>query len=203
MYNKPFSVYHEAQNYMLLIAGPYLVDGKYGSAIHTPNDATNCGNMISLDNHDNDCLGNINLCSDGITLSFWFKGSEQPHNYVFVLLSSNFMIGFNGTGNQLFPLYHLNGQSVGQRNEPGQSSFSLNEWHNIGITYSVSSGFNVYHDGCLQNIAFQSVNASSPFTKVSLSGLTCFLTCANMTYDDLRVYNVKKDERFMYWLWKN
>ena len=168
--------------------------GKHGNAIHLPNAQTYDDNIISLGNHDNDCLGNVILCPKGVTFSIWFKAPAQVHDWPWLLLSSEIRVYMRRLADgRLEPNYAMHAKEYGSKD-----LFTLNEWHLLVLTYH-DLQFKAYQDGCEVPVTFQYDLQIRQFD----FDIGCKLTgnCMIVTVDDFRFWGEEKDSRFVWWLW--
>ena len=172
-----------------------MQSGKYGSGIHLPNWGTIDDNIISLGNHDNDCLGNVMLCPKGVTMSIWFKAPTQAHVWPWILNSPAFRLFVEILSDgRLKPTFGLDGTLYDYQGEP----LTLNEWHLIVYTYK-DLGFNVYIDGCKLPIYFRKILAAQQ--GIYEIGCKLYANCMTLTVDDFRFWGEQKDDHFIWWLW--
>ena len=184
----------------IFFTGPYIVSGKHGNAIFTPNTGTFDDNVIDIGEHQTDCLGKASNCPGGMTFSIWIKLDQQPHQYPTLLDSNNLVIHGYSVVDKFYITNDL-------RNETHKfeykSVLSYNEWHLIAYTYTATAGFQLYMDGCKyppRRISVFSV-AIAP-KSVTLGCRVERAYCSAVNFDDIRVWNEKKDEAFMWLLWR-
>ena len=162
--------------------------------------------MIDLGLHNTDCLGKVELCPNGMTLSFWFKTSVHVSPYVRLVASPSITIDIEPTdpiGSWLY--INLNDDIQGYYFE-GEREISHDTWHNIVFTYSALTKFDVFIDGCPLTKNMVYYNSGGPDTEEATRfQLGCYSgsKCARITYDDLRLWNVLKDKYFIWHLWNN
>ena len=186
----------------IYISGPYTTQGKHGNAIFTPNIGTLDDNVISLGTHENDCLGNIPLCPNGLTLSLWFKAEPQSHPWPHVFSSTYFTVLFNN-GPGVLKLRTLLRNGTHQIWYLDLSIVAPNVWTHFGFTYTANTGINFFQDGCkLTRPKNPQIAEMTPVIKDFELGCTDGAHCAKITYDDFRFWTTAKDEQFMWWLSK-
>ena len=156
-------------------------------------------NYISLGRHTNDCLDNLDFCQDGMTLSLWFKAPVPVGKWVHLLSSTKMLVYFkyeitlqlrieNQYDSTRIRLYYDNMPAV-----------TLNQWHLLSYTYK-QSDLKIYLDGCRVDPIMKLKNQAETVRDFQL-GSTAGGNSLNFNYDELRVWNVAKSPRFMYWLW--
>ena len=187
--------------YLHSISGPQLTAGKYGNAVYTPNtQGSNDDNVISLGTHDNDCFGNVGLCTNGATLSFWIKGVRPRYLWPRLLDGSWFEFWFELRNNELLV-------SAAMKNGTHYHQFiffakmTYDQWHNIGMTFSPGSKPEVYFDGCKTEAVENRISAGMPILRTIELGCFRGATCVEIHYDDLRFWTATKSPQFMWWLW--
>ena len=186
--------------YLHSFSGPQVTEGRYGNAIYTPNTEGKVDdNVINLGTHENDCFGNVSLCTNGATLSLWIKVALPSHRWPRIIDGSWFAFWLRFKNNEiLLSAQGKNGTHVHLIKY--FAKVTNNQWHNIGITFSPGNGFEVYFDGC-RTIPTQISDATLIPRSIQL-GCQNGVNCAEISYDDLRFWTAKKSPYFMWWLWK-
>ena len=187
----------------LYISGPHITPGKQGNAIFTPNTGTTHGNVIDLGTHENDCLGSLSLCPNGVTLSLWFK-IDSVFSWPMLMSSTYFVIGMDeipGAPGSVKVKSH----SLNVTHEITYYELYIvqpNVWTHFALTYNVNSGYEFFQDGC--KLTKESKNTyikeTAPVIKNFELGCSKGSNCVKFAYDDFKFWSTAKDEQFMWWL---
>lgn len=130
-----------------LYNNPSLVAGKEASALRF---SSSQQQYAVLDNHPNRCVGDLDLCSEGITMSFWMYSRLQTIKSVRIFDSGG--IDNSKHGISLFNRYDndLRGKfklSNGEMFYVFQSGLALNTWIHFTMVWH-RNYFQLYVDGC-------------------------------------------------------
>ena len=125
-----------------LHGNPVLVPGRVGNAVNLN------GGMqyIDLGQNMDTCLGNLEKCKHGITISFWVKFNE--FNYNMFLLST----GING-----IKMYYLGGfiylkiDSMGKSWRASLPRPEIGKWHYLELSWHPEFGVSLYLDNLLRD----------------------------------------------------
>ena len=168
-----------------------------------PNDEEDSGIYVDIGQHQNDCLGNIMLCTKGLTLSLWFQGQKQKAKYPVLFISSSIKVHFKQGKNDLDLYITLTNTTHQKAYTSGLPVVTFDEWHLIAITYSTNKDFEVYYDGHKLDNALPTFITTATLSPVNVQfGCSSALDCGKFHYDDFRFWNVRKSPRFMWYLWK-
>ena len=185
-----------------IFSGPYTTKGKLGKAVFFPNNAKNDNNALRLGHHKDDCLGNVTLCPNGSTLSLWFKLDQSIGSWGHLFDGTLYHAAFKTDSMNYTFLLHLRNETHKQviSNLP---TLSYKVWHQLGITYHPTSGYEVYIDGFVPN-GLSKVTEQRTLVYKNQFQLGCNNggLCLRVYLDDLRFWTVKKSKSFMLWLWK-
>ena len=180
-----------------MISGPHLTVGRYGNAVYTPNtEGFTDDNVINLGTHDNDCFGNVSLCTNGATLSFWMKAGRPSYGWPKLLDGSWFEFWFRFKNDELLATVRL--QNGTHRHDLIHfAKITYNQWHNVGMTFSPGNGFEVYFDGCKTiRTGIQTSNSLNP-VHIEL-GCAGGDHCAKINYDEIRFWTATMSPSFMW-----
>ena len=183
-------------------SGPYTVKGKLGEAVFFPNEVKNDDNALKLGHHKTDCLGNVTLCPNGSTLSLWFRIESSIGDWGHMFDGTMHHAAFKTDSiNYTFHL-HLKNETHEEviRNFP---TFSYRVWHQLGITYDPTSGYEVYVDGSIPSgLTKVTEQRNLVYRNQFRLGCNNGHSCLRVHLDDFRFWTVKKSKSFMWWLWK-
>ena len=185
----------------IFISGPYIVQGKYGNAIFTPNTASLNDKVINLGTHENDCLGKLSLCPKGLTFSLWFK--LDPHTDIWrnLFTSTHFTVSLVKVSGVL-KLNSFIRNGTHQIKHVGLTVITPYTWSHFGFTYSVNYGSEFFHNGCKLTNPNPVITAKIPDIRNFQFGCYRGEYCTKAAYDDFRFWTAAKDEQFMWWLWQ-
>ena len=181
-------------------SGPVLTSGKFDEALQVPNTGTGDGNKLSLGRHETDCLGNVTICPDGVTVSFWIYMYYHSDEWTYPVYGPMFQImakPYGGSTGGTFVIGLYNGT---HRWRIGQGLI-YDHWHHFAFVYKEKEGFVWFFDG-------YRYNQITPIAEKRTSGkleLGCkrVTNCSKTKYDDLRVWNEAKDETFIWRIWQS
>ena len=182
----------------IFISGPYIVQGKYGNAIFTPNTGSLNDKVINLGTHENDCLGNLALCPNGVTLSLWFK-VDDPFSWPIMIYSTHFIFAIERTSGGL----KLKSHSKSMTHEITYhqlSTIKTNIWTHFALTYTTNSGYEFFQDGCKLTKQNPVIRPMTPVIRNFELGCANGANCMKIAYDDFKFWSTAKDEQFMWWL---
>ena len=115
--------------------GAELVPGKIGNAVLL----RGRGQYVDIGEHMEECLGNIEKCKNGITISMWINARRLRDNSYFLSSPS-------------YSLYYKdrelksNFASAGKSWKVGTPDFNTNQWHNVLLSWEPSAGLSMYID---------------------------------------------------------
>ena len=181
---------------MWYFPGPKIHSGRFGNALQVLNTGTIGSNKIILGNHQNDCFGNVSLCPDGVTISFWIYMFSHPHNWPGPVNGPVFyFFCYTPSKNPHCTVKVWNGTHRWQRNE----RIIYNYWHNFVWVFTPKDGLTWYVDGYRRDPMTPNPEIRGPRNL----DLGCLGTqhCAIAKYDDIRVWNEAKDENFIWQFW--
>ena len=162
----------------------------------------------SLGEHRSECFGDLRVCVDGITVSFWIKVGSSPTVTMYIL---------DGGG----CCDNSHGLNFFYRNEAVNAWFSVpdlgltkvsmvvgrNEWHFVTATWAPDGTAWIFLDGCemSSSIVDQSESVpSSPATNNMEIGQPSNLNegkALDGCLDELRIYHAKKSDDFIRFLY--
>ena len=186
---------------MFVLAGPYLTQGKYDGAIFLPNTACNDDNFITLGRQTDNCLDDINLCPNGMTLSFWFMPVQQNYKWPQILSSATSNIYMKKTHGNLQLRAHFTNDTHRAYFIDDTPMMTEAIWHLLAITHSQGK-FKFYYDGCEVNPT-KIVPEPQDVRDFTLGCKPEGTHCPRGHYDDFRFWKTAKSPRFIYWLWQN
>ena len=147
--------------------------------------------------HANDCLGNVTLCPDGVTVSFWIYVFSQSHSWPFL---------FHGTSIDILaytPSTNPRADGVvfnGTHSWTSGDRLIYDYWHHYALVYTAKDGVTWYSDGYRRDPETPKLQDRRSWN-LEL-GCANSKNCAKAKYDDLRVWNEAKDENFIWHLWQ-
>ena len=188
--------------YKNCIPGPSVQPGRFEKSVHLPNMNTDDDSSLTLTNIDN-CLKEIETCSNGMTLALWAKVSQTQSYLTPHFLSSSSVSIFTHIGARgfvtRFPVQESASQSV---KYSSKMKLQFDQWHLVAITYSAQSGLEVYLNGCLVEITASAPNSVTVVTSNMIVGCNSqYSSCINGNFDDVRFWTSKKDKYFVWNLW--
>ena len=155
--------------------------------------------MINLGTHNDDCFGNVSLCTNGATLSFWIKAPQPSYVWPKLLGAPWFELWFHLKNNEF--LLNAAIQNGTHKHEFIYfAKITYDQWHNIGMTFSPGSRPEIYFDGCKTQAVENRILAGVPVQSTIEMGCFSGANCAEITYDDLRFWTATKSPQFMWWL---
>ena len=182
----------------LFFSGPYLASGKFGKALRLPNTFTQDDNTLSLGHHENNCFGNVSLCPNGVTISFWIYMFTHSYKWPIPATGPSFQLSaYTPTTNPLFMITLYN-SSHQWYTSPG---LIYDYWHHFAFVYTAKDGFMLYSDGYRHDPVTPTPHHKGP--QNLLMGCAGSQHCTIAKYDDLRVWNEAKDEDFIWLLWQS
>ena len=169
-----------------------------GNALQVPNTGSLDDNKLYLGHHDNDCLGNVTHCPDGLTISFWIYMFQQSYQWPYSLRGTFFE--FSAYTPATNPFHAASVYNGTHRWGLGGDRIIYDYWHHYAFVYTAEGGFVIYTDGYRRD-------QDGPHSEVRPSieyemGCIGSQNCAKAKYDDLRVWNEAKDEDFIWHLWQ-
>ena len=187
---------------MFFFSGPTVSSGRFGNAIFTPNNSTFDDNRILLGSHENDCLENVTLCPDGVTVSLWIYMFEQSHQWPAPVNGPLFFLfayagSPAGSPGPYIVVRLYNATHEWRKGRP----LIYDYWIHFAFVYSAKDGFTLYSDGYRQDPL-----SPKPKSRKSVNlemGCLGMKHCTKAKYDDLRVWNEAKDENFIWRLWQS
>ena len=185
---------------MLKFPGPSIATGKFHKALQVPNTAATEGNKLSLGLHENDCLGNVTLCPDGVTVSLWIYMFSQYHQWPYMASGSMFEIMGRTSRGQIPRTFQIT-LFNGTHKWTTEHGLIYSYWHYFAFVYTKKDGYTLFFDGYHYNPIIPTV-----WVKASRNlelGCREGSLCSKAKYDDLRVWNEAKDENFIWHLWQS
>ena len=176
------------------------MEGRYNKAIFVPNENVFSDKYISLGRHTNDCLDNLDFCQDGMTLSLWFKAPVPVALWSHLFSSTIALVYFKYETEMQMRMETRYNSTHKQLYLDNMPNVTLDQWHLLSYTYK-QSDVKIYFDGCRVDPISKLKYENKTVRDFNL-GSTSGRSSANINYDELRVWNVVKSPRFMYWLWK-
>ena len=165
---------------------------------------------MKLDNQPDDCTGqlmpsDVSLfpCSDGFSLSFWVKiPKNQPGLYFRnIYNSATIRITYDTTLRVIDITFRRDWKWNRFRS---LVSLSNDKWHHFAATFDGNLNNAEFIDGCRQPFIWQKSDPN-PIITPQHTYTGCFADgrfCANVTIDELRIWNEKKDDHFIWYLFK-
>ena len=183
------------------------MEGKYGYAVFLPNVGYIDDNFITLGDQRSTCLDNRALCPNGMTLSFWFKSSQQNQEYPSILSSTTIgMYMKYRNGNLQLQVSFPNDTHIELYSDATMPMITMETWHLLTFTYSGKKS-KLYYDGCLVKTNPRFIRRGNRFRAFTLGcnkyGEAYFRNCPRNYYDDFRFWKTAKSPRFINWLWQN
>ena len=174
-----------------------MSSGRFGNALEVQNSGTHGTTKLSLGTHENDCLGNLTLCPDGVTISFWIYMFKQSHQWPAPIVGSTFyFICKTPSTNPVFRPTIYNGTHEWNK----ETQMIYDYWHHFAFVYTAKDGLTWYSDGYRHDpITPGLYSRGSRNLEMGCLGTR---NCAKAKYDDLRVWNEAKDEKFIWRLWQ-
>ena len=180
-----------------IFPAPTISSGKVGSAIRVNNRNTYGSTKLSFGRHETDCLGNVTLCPNGVTISFWIYMYKQSHMYPRPVDGPTIEImGITKPSSGEFRLSLYNTTHRWHKRQ----FIIYNYWHHLAFVYTAKDGFTWYFDGYRYNpFNGKEIYRGAQDFEVGCRGGA---HCSKAKYDDLRVWNEAKDEKFIWRLWQ-
>ena len=128
-------------------------DGKVNQGLHVK-----YGARLVLDDTADKCIGNLTVCTKGVSIAFWIKPSVLL-NYGAHITHEDYSINI-----QAMPNGHITAWTRGQPNSLTgfltQSTLTVGHWTHITVMFDPETGMFVYMDGILD--AFKSIDEAFP-----------------------------------------
>ena len=186
-----------------LYGSPELVDGKIGQALHTDG----ISQYVNFGNQRHICPGNLDLCSEGLTLMLWLKIADAPHSHTFEFYISNgghhgdsHGIALSRQGGLLRAHFRMLNGSFWKL-ETSRPDFDL--WYHIAVAWRSDIGCQMYYDGTLQGeLLLSETGTANTNNNDLIIGMANNIIQPNPTYgrawyDDLRFYYEYKHSTFI------
>ncbi|XP_062614011.1 uncharacterized protein LOC134275752 isoform X2 [Saccostrea cucullata] len=123
-----------------LYGDPQLVQGVIGYALHL--DGNN--QYLDVGSHQDECLGNLQKCSNGITVSAWMNFKDYTDN-MYILSTGNNGIRVYQKGGETFAVVHQNGKEW----EVAIPNLEKQVWHYVELSWHPDFGLNMYVNNTL------------------------------------------------------
>lgn len=126
---------NHAKFIVLLVNGARLVPGRVGQALQL----NGRGQYLDLGPHLDSCLGNLDKCPHGFTLSVWLKPNKLADNMHFLAAPS-------------YALFYEDGELKAEFNSAGRSwlvstpRFRDGEWQRVTLAWHEKKGLSMYLD---------------------------------------------------------
>ncbi|XP_076459006.1 uncharacterized protein LOC143292527 isoform X2 [Babylonia areolata] len=127
---------------VLLVNGASLGPGRVGQALQLNGQ----GQYLDLGSHLDSCLGNLDRCLHGLTLSVWLHPNDLQDNVHF--LSAPFYSLFYEDGELKAEFY-----SAGKEWTVGTPRFRSGEWQRVTLTWHQKKGLSMYLDDELVDVS--------------------------------------------------
>jgi hypothetical protein len=130
---------------LILVNGARLVPGRLGQAL----ELQGRGQYLDMGTHTDSCLGNLDHCKHGFTLSVWLKPRALTEN-------THFLAAPN------YALFYEDGQlkaefSTNQRTwQVSTSRFRVGDWQRVTLAWHEKKGLTLYVDDELQDTDYGS-----------------------------------------------
>ena len=187
----------------MIFPAPSIEQGKFGNAIFLPNSGSIDDAYISLGRQNSNCLDNMTLCTNGMTLTFWFKAAQQNHDWPNILFSTTFAMYMKRYQGKLELVTHIsNGTHRIDFHDATTPRVTMRKWHLVAFTYSQSK-FKFYYDGCEVTTEPSIIQKSPIIRDFTLGCKDSGENCPRNYYDDLRFWSAARGPRFIHWLWQN
>ncbi|KAL8587816.1 hypothetical protein ACOMHN_021034 [Nucella lapillus] len=166
---------------LLLVNGASLGPGRVGQALRL----NGRGQYLDLGSHLDSCLGNLDQCPHGFTMSVWLQPNTLRENVHFV-------------AGPYYSLFYEDGQLKGEFNSAGKlwsvstPRFRAGEWQRVTLTWHQKKGLSMYVDDELVDVGGgvdrpQRDQPASDHVYVG-RGLQNARVTADMQADDLQVW---------------
>ena len=166
---------------VLLVNGARLVPGRIGNAL----ELQGRGQYLDLDSQIERCLGNLDRCRHGFTLSVWLKPHTLTENMPFISAPS-------------YSLFYEQGQLQAEFNSKGRQwrvsspRFRTGAWQRVTLTWHSKRGLTLYVDDELadSDMGRQRLQSDQPASDHMFVGrhLVDTRLTADMQADELQVW---------------
>nr|KAG5710229.1 hypothetical protein BaRGS_006748 [Batillaria attramentaria] len=166
---------------VLLVNGARLVPGRQGQAVVL----NGRGQYVDLGAHGDSCLGNLDLCDHGFTMSVWIKPMQLRDNIHFISAPS-------------YALFYEDGQLKAEFNTPTRSwsvstrNFRTDEWQRVTLAWHSKKGLTLYINDELMDTeaGVERLQSDQPISDKVYIGRTQADTrlTANMQADEVQVW---------------
>ncbi|XP_056012893.1 uncharacterized protein LOC125678424 isoform X7 [Ostrea edulis] len=175
-----------------LHGGPQLVQGVIGYALHL--DGNN--QYLDVGIHDNECLGNLQKCSNGITVSSWLNFKDYTKN-MYILSTGNNGIRMYQKAGETIAVVHQNGKEW----EVAIPNLEKQVWHFVELSWHPDFGLNMY----VNNTLVSHSSYTNVVPNVRRSGTRVYVgranngdtgettTTAMMTADEMEVWYGRRE----------
>ncbi|KAH9500063.1 hypothetical protein Btru_076507 [Bulinus truncatus] len=128
-----------------LVQRPVLIPGKVNNAL----ELGGRGQYVDLGRHNDECMSNLNLCTQGLTIAAWMRFHRFENNMVFLSTGENGILMMYKDGYIQF--------SVAGDNIVTIPRFDVDRWYFVEITWNPKTGLKVYVDNELRVSSDRSV----------------------------------------------
>ena len=133
--------------------------GKVNQGLHLRNRA-----RLFLDNTANTCLGNLSICTNGLSIALWINPSSLSSGGRHIT-HSEYSINIVATASGTISVW-TSGQPNSLRSFRTQSTAPMGTWTHVAVVFDPDVGMFIYMNGILD--AFKSINEA--FSRSSLYG---------------------------------
>lgn len=119
-----------------LANGASLTNGRIGQGVSLEG----YGQYLDLGNNGDKCMGNLDKCRNGLTISLWIKARKLEDGTYFLSSPSNTLSYEYG---QLVSRFFMNGKMW----EVSSPNVQADQWHQVVMSWSPNGGVELYLDG--------------------------------------------------------
>lgn len=119
-----------------LANGASLTNGRIGQGVSLEG----YGQYLDLGNNGDKCMGNLDKCRNGLTISLWIKARKLEDGTYFLSSPSNTLSYEYG---QLVSRFFMNGKMW----EVSSPNVQADQWHQVVMSWSPNGGAELYLDG--------------------------------------------------------
>ena len=177
--------------------------GKYGGGIILP-----INGAIEVLFDAGGCFRQFSTCSNGLTFSVWIKAFSYQSSLPRFFISSSMIVDLKTYSNQPegFRFFFIMHDSVTHYESNSSSIMAYDQWHNVVITYSTNTKFEIYINGCANTLFIEAFPGVPQWDGADVEiqfGCLGTSQCIHAIFDDLRIWNEKKDKYFLWYLYNN